>query len=178
MIEAQNLSRRYGDFTAVDGISFAVDDHEILGMLGPNGAGKTTNLRMITGFLPPTRGRVTVFGKDLFEAPREARREIGYLPENVALYPEMRLEESLRERWVGNPTLRVTVKGAPEGVAETLGALPGALTVRPGTEPGAWVVESERSADLREEVFRAAVARSWVLLELAAQKASLEDIFV
>ncbi|MDP9122118.1 MAG: ABC transporter ATP-binding protein, partial [Acidobacteriota bacterium] len=98
MIEAQNLSRRYGDFTAVDSLSFAVGDREILGMLGPNGAGKTTTIRMITGFLPPTAGRVTVAGKDLFAAPREARRQVGYLPENVALYPEMRVEEYLAYR--------------------------------------------------------------------------------
>jgi ABC-2 type transport system ATP-binding protein len=98
MIEAQNLSRRYGDFTAVDGISFAVKDGEILGMLGPNGAGKTTTIRMITGFLPPTSGKVTVAGKDLFESPREARRQVGYLPENVALYTEMRVSEYLAYR--------------------------------------------------------------------------------
>jgi gliding motility-associated transport system ATP-binding protein len=98
MIEAQNLSRRYGDFTAVDGISFSVRDGEILGMLGPNGAGKTTTIRMITGFLPPTSGQVTVAGKDLFESPREARRQVGYLPENVALYPEMRVSEYLAYR--------------------------------------------------------------------------------
>ena len=98
MIEAQNLTRRYGDFTAVDGISFSVNDGEIVGMLGPNGAGKTTTIRMITGFLPPTSGRVTVAGKDLFESPREARRQLGYLPENVALYTEMRVEEYLAYR--------------------------------------------------------------------------------
>ena len=75
MIEAQNLTRRYGDFTAVDGISFAVHEGEIVGMLGPNGAGKTTTIRMITGFLPPTGGRVTVAGKDLFDvAARGAPR--------------------------------------------------------------------------------------------------------
>src|SRR5262245_364476 len=98
MIEAQSLSRRYGDFTAVDGISFSVKDGEILGMLGPNGAGKTTTIRMITGFLPPTSGKVTVAGKDLFESPREARRQVGYLPENVSLYPEMRVSEYLAYR--------------------------------------------------------------------------------
>lgn len=98
MIEAQNLSRRYGDFTAVDGISFSVGEGEIVGMLGPNGAGKTTTIRMITGFLPPTSGRVTVAGKDLVDAPREARRELGYLPENVALYTEMRVHEYLAYR--------------------------------------------------------------------------------
>jgi len=98
MIEAHELSRRYGDFTAVEGVSFAVQEGEIVGMLGPNGAGKTTTIRMITGFLPPTKGRVTVGGKDLFTEPRQARREVGYLPENVALYPEMRVEEYLAYR--------------------------------------------------------------------------------
>ena len=98
MIEAQGLTRRYGEFTAVDGISFTVDEGEIVGMLGPNGAGKTTTLRMITGFLPPSDGHLTVGGRDLFSDPVAARREVGYLPENVALYPEMRVSEYLRYR--------------------------------------------------------------------------------
>ncbi|HSM51217.1 MAG TPA: ATP-binding cassette domain-containing protein, partial [Thermoanaerobaculia bacterium] len=98
MIEAHQLTRRYGDFTAVDGISFAVPEGEIVGMLGPNGAGKTTAIRMMTGFLPPSAGRVTVGGRDLFANPVAAKREIGYLPENVALYPEMRVEEYLAYR--------------------------------------------------------------------------------
>src|SRR3954452_410255 len=119
MIEAHDLTRRYGDFTAVSGISLSVKEGEILGMLGPNGAGKTTTIRMITGFLPPTGGRgaggrkgllgaprpggppggrVTVDGKDLFESPRQARRQVGYLPENVALYPETRSNEYLGYR--------------------------------------------------------------------------------
>ena len=98
MIEAHDLSRRYGSFSAVDRVSFAVEEGEIVGILGPNGAGKTTTIRMITGFLPPTGGRVTVFGKDLFAEPRKARRDIGYLPENVTLYPEMRVREYLAYR--------------------------------------------------------------------------------
>jgi ABC-2 type transport system ATP-binding protein len=98
MIEARNLTRRYGDFTAVQGVSFTVNEGEIVGMLGPNGAGKTTTLRMITGFLPPTGGELTVGGKDLFTEPVAVRREVGYLPENVALYPEMRVGEYLRYR--------------------------------------------------------------------------------
>jgi len=98
MIEVQNVSRRYGDFTAVDGISFDVTEGEIVGILGPNGAGKTTTIRMITGFLPPSSGRVTVYGKDLFVEPGAARRDIGYLPENVAIYPEMRVREYLEYR--------------------------------------------------------------------------------
>ncbi|MCP4655945.1 MAG: ATP-binding cassette domain-containing protein [bacterium] len=98
MIEAQGLTRRYGEFTAVQGLSFSVAEGEILGMLGPNGAGKTTTIRMITGFLPPSSGRVTVAGHDLLTAPGRARREIGYLPESVALYPEMRVREYLAYR--------------------------------------------------------------------------------
>jgi len=95
MIEARNLTRRYGDFTAVQNVSFKVDEGEIVGMLGPNGAGKTTTLRMVTGFLPPTAGQLTVGGKDLFAEPVAARRQVGYLPENVALYSEMRVSEYL-----------------------------------------------------------------------------------
>jgi ABC-2 type transport system ATP-binding protein len=98
MIEAHGLSRRYGDFLAVDDVSFAVDEGEIVGILGPNGAGKTTTIRMITGFLPPSTGEVTVAGRDLFREPGKARRDIGYLPENVALYPEMRVREYLAYR--------------------------------------------------------------------------------
>lgn len=320
MIEAYDLCRRYGDFTAVDGISFRAAEREILGMLGPNGAGKTTTLRMITGFLPPTSGRVTVGGKDLFEAPREARREVGYLPENVALYPEMRVEEylayrarleglpaatardrigealsrclledvrgqiigtlskgyrqrvglatailhrpsvlvldeptvgldpkqiiairelirelgrertlllsthilpevellcdrvliidrgriiaqgtpeTLRQSWVGSPSYSVILKDSPADAADILALVPGVTGVKPqihsGARPGArsdagptapdaaetgFLVECARGADPREAIFRAAVEKGWVLLELHAAKASLEDVFV
>lgn len=98
MIEAFDLSRKFGDFTAVQGVSFAVPEGEIVGILGPNGAGKTTTIRMITGFLPPSSGRVTLGGRDLFAGDVSIRREIGYLPENVALYPELRVEEYLTWR--------------------------------------------------------------------------------
>ncbi len=98
MIEVQGLTRRYGEFTAVEDVSFSVASGQIVGMLGPNGAGKTTTIRMITGFLPPTAGRVTLAGIDLEEKPVEARRQLGYLPENVALYTEMRVREYLTYR--------------------------------------------------------------------------------
>jgi len=299
MIEAQNLIRRYGDFTAVDGISFSVGEGEIVGMLGPNGAGKTTTIRMLTGFLPPTSGKVTVAGKDLFESPREARRQVGYLPENVALYNEMRVEEylayrarleglsraegreaigmavdrclltdvrrqiigtlskgyrqrvglatailhrprvlvldeptvgldpkqiiairelirelgreqtlllsthilpevellcdrvmiidsgrivaegtpeSLRESWVGNPGLRIMLKGEPEGAAEALAQIEGVVGVR--VENGGFVLEHGPGTDVREQVFRTVVEGGWVLLELARERATLEDVFV
>jgi len=308
MIRAQELTRRYGDFLAVDRVSFEVGEGEIVGILGPNGAGKTTTIRMITGFLPPSEGQVTVYGKDLFAEPSQARRDIGYLPENVALYPEMRVSEylayraqleglsrgdartrigetvercllsdvygqiigtlskgfkqrvglatailhaprvlvldeptvgldpkqiiairelirdlgrrhtlllsthilpevellcgrvliidrgriiaegtpeRLRERWLGNAVVRVVLKA--EGVdaaaaANVLGAIAGVASVRGDAAPPSGEttlhLECDRSADVREPIFRAAVENGWVLLGLAEEKASLEDVFV
>jgi len=98
VIEVRNLWRRYGDFTAVEEVSFEVGDGEIVGLLGPNGAGKTTTIRMVTGFLPPSAGEIRVCGRDLLADPVRVRRDIGYLPETVALYPEMRVREYLAYR--------------------------------------------------------------------------------
>src|SRR5207247_3610292 len=81
--------KAFGPRRAVDYISFTVERGEVLGFLGPNGAGKSTTMRMITGFMPPTAGRVTVGGYDVGESPLEAKRLIGYLPENAAAYPDM-----------------------------------------------------------------------------------------
>ena len=89
MIEATNLSKRYGDIAAVDGVSFSIERGEVVGFLGPNGAGKTTTMRMLTGFLPPTNGSARICGHDIFEDPLAARRAVGYLPEMPPLYPEM-----------------------------------------------------------------------------------------
>ena len=302
MLDARNLTRRYGDFTAVNDISFSVKEGEILGILGPNGAGKTTTLRMLTGFLPPTAGEVEVAGHDLLTEPILARREIGYLPENVAIYPEMRVEEylryrgrleglsrveskraieevldrcligdvrrqivgtlskgyrqrvglasailhrprvvvldeptvgldpkqiiairelirelgqnhtillsthilpevellcdrvliidkgeiqdqgtpeGLRERWRGNSQLHVTLLGDPAAAKSALGELEGVVGLDRDPEiAGRWILEGGREVDLREPVFRLAVEKDWVLLELAEEKASLEDIFV
>ncbi|TFG38463.1 MAG: ATP-binding cassette domain-containing protein, partial [Candidatus Aminicenantes bacterium] len=93
MIEVENLTKIYVDTAVVDGLSFFVPEGQILGFLGPNGAGNTTAMRMITAFLPPTAGRVVVAGVDLAADPVGLRRNIGYLPENVPLYPELRVEE-------------------------------------------------------------------------------------
>jgi ABC-2 type transport system ATP-binding protein len=300
MIEARNLSRRYGDFHAVRGVSFTVNDGEIVGMLGPNGAGKTTTLRMITGYLPPTAGTLTVGGKDLFTEPVAMRREIGYLPENVALYTEMRVAEylwyramlegmsrseararipevvgdcilddvenqiigtlskgyrqrvglaaailhnpqvlvldeptvgldpkqiiairdlirelgreqtllisshilpevellcdrviiidrgrivaegtpqDLRASWLGNSVVSVELKVDAADVVEVLSAVDGVKEVR-RTADRAYELDCQPQHDPREEVFRAAVERGWVLLELRERTASLEDIFV
>ena len=89
MIRIENLVKAFGPKRAVDGLSFNVERGEVLGFLGPNGAGKSTTMRMITGFMPPTAGRVTVGGHDVVESPLEAKRLIGYLPENAASYPDM-----------------------------------------------------------------------------------------
>lgn len=95
MIEIRNLTKRYGSFVAVDDISFGVETGTITGFLGPNGAGKTTTMRIVTGFMPPTRGTAVVAGFDVVENPLEVKRRIGYLPETPPLYVDMTVEEYL-----------------------------------------------------------------------------------
>jgi len=92
MIRIENLVKTFGAKRAVDGISFGVERGEVLGFLGPNGAGKSTTMRMVTGFMPPTSGKVSVGGFDVVESPIEAKRLIGYLPENAAAYPDMTVQ--------------------------------------------------------------------------------------
>jgi len=89
MIRVENLTKLFGTKRAVDGISFSVERGEVLGFLGPNGAGKSTTMRMITGFIPPTEGKVKVGGFDMVENPIPAKRLIGYLPENAPAYTDM-----------------------------------------------------------------------------------------
>ncbi|MDB6054795.1 MAG: transporter related-protein [Verrucomicrobiales bacterium] len=89
MIKVQNLRKTFGPKVAVNGISFNVDKGEVLGFLGPNGAGKSTTMRMVTGFIPPTAGKITVGSFDIIEKPLEAKRLIGYLPENAPSYTDM-----------------------------------------------------------------------------------------
>lgn len=98
MIEAQNLSKDYGTVLAVADVSFRVGRGEVVGFLGPNGAGKTTTLRMLSGFLGPTAGSVTIDGIDIQENPSEAKKRLGYMPEASPLYPEMRVREYLEFR--------------------------------------------------------------------------------
>jgi len=95
VIEVQHITKRYGGVTAVDDVSFSVDKGEILGFLGPNGAGKTTTMRILTGYMPPTDGKATVAGFDVFTHPIEAKRRTGYLPETPPLYPDMTVREYL-----------------------------------------------------------------------------------
>lgn len=89
MIKVENLSKAFGPKLAVNDISFSVERGEVLGFLGPNGAGKSTTMRMVTGFIPPTAGRITVGGHDIVDDPIPAKRLIGYLPENAPGYADM-----------------------------------------------------------------------------------------
>ena len=93
MIEVKNVTKKYGSTIAVDNISFDVKYGEVVGFLGPNGAGKSTTMNMITGFIEPTNGQIIINGNDISKKPRKAKREIGYMPENIPLYYELTAKE-------------------------------------------------------------------------------------
>ena len=111
MIKVDQLVKIYGPTVAVDGISFAVERGEIVGFLGPNGAGKTTTMRILAGFLPATSGHASVAGHDVFRESLDVRRSIGYMPEGVPLYPEMRVAEYL--------AYRARIKNVPRAARKT-----------------------------------------------------------
>ena len=96
MIEVKNVTKKYGSFVAVDNISFTVKDGEIVGFLGPNGAGKSTTMNMITGYIEPTDGSITVNGFDISKKSKNAKKQIGYMPENVPLYLDLTVKEFVR----------------------------------------------------------------------------------
>ena len=300
MIEVEHLSKTYVDTPVVNGLSFFVPEGQVLGFLGPNGAGKTTAMRMMTAFLPPTTGRVVVAGVDLDADPVGLRRNIGYLPENVPLYPELRVDEylrfradvegvtrtelperldyvlercmltdvrrqvigtlskgfrqrvglagalihrppvlildeptvgldpnqiikirelitelgedhtvvlsthilpeveqvcervfiidrgrivadgtpdALRSKLIGNPMVRVELRGGDDTALEAIGRLPGVVSVERRPD-GRFMIEHVGESDPREDVFRLAVERDWVLLGMTREQATLEDVFV
>ena len=107
MIQAKNLTHFYGPYPAIQDVNFGVRKGEILGFLGPNGAGKTTTMRIITGFVPPSRGQVTLDGFDVVEQSLDARSRVGYLPETVPLYTDMSVNNYLK--YMG------TLRGMPPG---------------------------------------------------------------
>jgi len=98
LIEVEGLTKRYGDFLAIQDVSFTVEKGQVLGFLGPNGSGKTTTMRILTCFMPATAGTARVCGHDIFEGSMEVRRNVGYMPENVPLYPNLRVSEYLNYR--------------------------------------------------------------------------------
>ena len=93
MIQVEDITKRYGTFTAVDKINFEIEEGEIVGFLGPNGAGKSTTMNMITGFIEPSEGRIIVDGYDISKKPKKAKKQIGYMPEGVPLYSELTVKE-------------------------------------------------------------------------------------
>lgn len=105
MIEVENLTKKYRDRVAINGLSFTIEAGTIVGFLGPNGAGKSTTMKILTGFMPATEGKARVAGFDVFEKPIEAKRQIGYLPETPPLYPELTVRGFLK--FVGE------IKGVP-----------------------------------------------------------------
>jgi ABC-2 type transport system ATP-binding protein len=98
MIKVENLTKRYAGQPAIRDLNFEVNRGEIMGFLGPNGAGKTTTMRILASFMPPTSGRATIAGFDVFAQSLQARAHLGYMPENVPLYSDMRVTEYLRYR--------------------------------------------------------------------------------
>ncbi len=98
MVSTEHLYKEFGHTMAVRDVSFTVERGEIVGFLGPNGAGKTTTMKMLTGYLPPTAGTASIVGYDIIDRPLDARRHLGYMPENVPLYDDMRVYEYLRYR--------------------------------------------------------------------------------
>lgn len=118
MIDVKNLTKWYGRVLAVDDISFHVDERKVVGFLGPNGAGKSTTLKILTCFLPATSGTATVAGHDVLSESLAVRRKIGYMPENVPVYPEMRVREFLLFRAALRDIPRRKRNNAVEEVAE------------------------------------------------------------
>jgi ABC-2 type transport system ATP-binding protein len=114
MIKVENLTKRYAGQTAIQDLNFEVGKGEIMGFLGPNGAGKSTTMRILSSFMPPTSGRASIAGFDIFEQSLQARSHLGYMPENVPLYNDMRVTEYL--------DYRAALKGVPHRrVAERVG---------------------------------------------------------
>lgn len=134
MIHIENLTKIFGQHEAVKSVSFSVERGETLGLLGPNGAGKTTTMRMITGYLPPTDGRVLINDLDMFDHPQEVKKQIGYLPEQPPLYLDMTVMEYLRFtaqiRRVTSLHIKDNINRVAElcGISDKLGRLTGNLS--------------------------------------------------
>ncbi|MEC7880663.1 MAG: ATP-binding cassette domain-containing protein, partial [Chloroflexota bacterium] len=110
MIEISNMSKYYGDYPAVLDVSFSIEKGETVGLLGPNGAGKSTTMKVMTGYTPPTNGKVSIGGYDIVDKSFEARKQIGYLPENVPLYLDMTVKEYLH--------FMASIRGMKKGISK------------------------------------------------------------
>ncbi len=124
MIEVSHVSRFFGNFSAVNDVSFSIPTGQIVGLLGPNGAGKTTTMRMITGFLSPSDGQILIDGVDISQAPVESKKKIGYMPESAPLYGDMIVEDYLKyiaEIHGEDPSVKVPALCAECGLKEVMG---------------------------------------------------------
>lgn len=134
MIQLENLTKRFGQHIAVNGVSFTVGRGETMGLLGPNGAGKTTMMRMITGYLPPNDGRVVIDSLDMFDQPSEVKKRIGYLPEQPPVYMDLTVREYLefaaRIRAVPGSRIKQQIELVAErcGISDKLNRLIGNLS--------------------------------------------------
>lgn len=166
MIVAKSLSKRYGNRAAVDRISFEVARGQIVGFLGPNGAGKSTTLKMLAGFLPPTEGTVSIDGLDLHERSLEARARLGYMPETVPVYPELRVEEFL--------SFRAELKGVRSAGGARKKAVARAMELTRITDRARWLV-GELSKGYKQRVALAdAIVADPPVLVLDEPTASLD----
>ena len=120
-ITANDLTRRFGSFTAVDHLTFSIDEGEVFGFLGANGAGKTTSIRMLTGLLEPTEGTATVAGFDVRTHPESVKREIGYMSQKFALYDDLTVRENIRLYGGIYGLSRSTIRERRERLLERLG---------------------------------------------------------
>ena len=121
MIEVKNITKKYGSFTAVDNISFKIEEGEIIGLLGPNGAGKSTTMNMITGYIEPTEGEIVINGYDISKRPRKAKSQIGYMPEGVPLYSDLTVKEFVKYMAELKKVDRKTRKEKVEKIIEQTG---------------------------------------------------------
>ena len=124
MIEVSHVSRFFGNFSAVNDVSFSIPTGQIVGLLGPNGAGKTTTMRMITGFLSPSDGQILIDGVDISQAPVESKKKIGYMPESAPLYGDMIVEDYLKyiaEIHGEDPAVKVPALCEECGLKEVMG---------------------------------------------------------
>src|SRR5947207_1033511 len=161
MIKVEHLAKRFAGQTAIDDLNFEVGKGEIMGILGPNGAGKTTTMRILSSFMPPTSGRASIAGFDVFEKSLQARSHLGYMPENVLN----------QIRTVTGVVLEA--KPGSDNGAEELKKIAGVKDVSLTSE-GEWQIFSlraEAGTDVRPEVFRLASDRRWAVRELSHRKA-------
>ena len=167
MIEVKNLVKRYGDRDVVDHLSFTVEKGQIVGFLGPNGAGKSTTMNIITGYISPSEGDVTVNGYDIYDEPEKVKASIGYLPEQPPLY----LNET--------PVEYLKFVGEAKGLrGRELAADWQLRELEDGSVQGEIQTEAGEMPHICRQIFFAFARREKALLQLAPKKANLEDVFI